>query len=194
MYIYYNAHPKGFLLDDSVKRAISVTARIDYAEVGRILNCCEKVSGDELYYSERNPRAYVEQVLGAKKIDFTHRKGIMRMTAARFARTHRKGRYILDMEGHWSACINGNLIDTWDPCDERVLAAYLVTPVNAEQSITLRFCYTAQRIGDDETNVTFFDGNGRFVSKTMNNEDALGYIESLNKRGYPDMTNREVWV
>ena len=194
MYVYYNAHPKGFHVDDCVKRAISVTARMDYMEVQRELNRYKRASGAELFYSERNPHAYVERVLGAKRISFAHRKGIMRMTAAKFCKAYPKGRYILDMEGHWSACINGILIDTWDPGDEVVYAAYLVTPVNEKQNITLRFCYTHQRLSDDEINVTFYDGNGKFVSKTMTAEDAEIYTDSLKKRGYPDMTDREAWV
>ena len=194
MYKYYNAHPNGFLLDDSIKRAVSVTARIDYINVEVALNKCKKASGSELFYSEREPYAFVEHILGAKKISFAHRKGIMRMTAAKFSKAYPHGRYILDMGGHWSACINGVILDTWDCSDERVIAAYSVTPVNEEQRITLRFCYTVQRLSDEETNVTFYDGNGRFTSKTLNSEDAEFYIDSLKKRGYPDMSDTAEWV
>ena len=105
MYVYYNALPKGFHVDDCVKRAISVTARMDYMEVQRELNRYKRASGAELFYSERNPHAYVERVLGAKRISFAHRKGIMRMTAAKFCKAYPKGRYILDMEGHWGRTV-----------------------------------------------------------------------------------------
>ena len=194
MYKYYNAHPKGFLLDDCLNRAISVAARIDYSEVSGELSRQKMVAGAERTCNENSPQFYIENVLGARKISFERRRGIMRVTAAKFCKIYPHGRYILDMGGHWSAAIDGILFDTWDPSDEYVLAAYSVNPLSEKKNIRLRLCYTVQRISDDEINVTFYDANGRFTSKTLNTEDANAYIESLNKRGYPDMSDAGKWL
>lgn len=196
MYKYYNAHPKGMLVDDCVKRAICLTSRKDYNEVQRELNAYKKVTGAKKFYSDGNPRRYVEDVLGAERISFSGLVGFKRITAEQFCKMYPQGRYILSMAGHWSACINGNILDTWDCSDEYVNSAYAVTPVSDTPSAAprLRFCYTVQKISDEETNVTFYDGNGQFVSKTMYAEDARIYADSLSRRGYPDMSDAEEWL
>ena len=194
MYKYYNAHPKGFLLDDCLNRAISVTARIGYGEVNEALKLRLKASGGEEISIEGNPRAYIEGVLGAKRISFERRKGFMRVTGAKFCKMYPRGRFILDMGGHWSAVVDGILLDTWDPSDECVVAAYRIMPATQTMRINLRLCYTAQKISDEEINVTFYDANGRFTPKTLSREDAEIYIESLEKRGYPDMTDADKWL
>ena len=193
MYKYYNAHPKGFWIDDSVTRAIAVTSRMEYTKVSqartayksREISCGIDGFGD--------PRRYIENSLGAKKISFS-RKGPWKMTAERFSRTYRIGRYILDMGWHFSACIDGVILDTWDCSDELITAAYLITPVNDEQKINLRLCYTTCDVGDGEVSVTFYDCNGRMTSKTMSESDALLYVDALERRGYPDMTDADKWL
>ena len=194
MYKYYNAHPKGFLLDDCINRAISVTAKMEYFAVCEALGRQKKASGAEELYGGDNPRGYIENVLGAEKISFKRRKGLWRVNGARFCKMYPRGRYILDMGGHWSAVVDGILLDTWDPSDEYVLAAYRVTPTSETRKINLRLCYTVQEISDEEVNVTFYDANGRFTPKTLSREDAEVYIESLEKRGYPDMTDADKWL
>ena len=196
MYVYYNAHPKGLIVDDCVKRAITVTTRKKYMQVQKELGDYKKVTGAKRFYSDGNPSRYVEEVLGAKKMNFTSLAGLRRMTAEKFARSHPEGRYILSMSGHWSACVNGNIIDTWDCSEEFVNSAYAITPVSDApmDKPILRLCYTVQSVGDDDKNVTFYDGNGMFVSKTLPGDDAEVYIASLRKKGYPDLTNLEEWL
>ena len=46
MYQYYNAHPKGLLVGDCVKRAITVATQMDYMEVQRALNRHKKVTDE----------------------------------------------------------------------------------------------------------------------------------------------------
>ena len=67
MYKYYNAHPKGFLLDDCINRAISVTAKMEYFTVHEALGGRKKASGAEELFGGDNPRGYIENVLGAEK-------------------------------------------------------------------------------------------------------------------------------
>jgi hypothetical protein len=183
MYKYYNAHPKGLWIDDCLKRAIAVTTRMDYSDVLRKLD--DFKSNEEMHF--------VEDVLGAKRIKYPSR-GVGKMTASRFCKIHRRGRYILEMQGHFTACIDGILLDTWDPSDEVVLSAYRVAAMKDEPMIRLRLCYTVCFLDEENTNVTFYDSNGRFTSKTLSAQDASEYIESLQRRGYPDMTEADKWL
>jgi hypothetical protein len=189
MFIYYNAHPKGLLVDDCINRAISVTARMDYTDVAKQLDRYKRNNDNGC-----NSR-YVEEVLGARRVD-CGRGWRKRVTAAQFCKSHPNGRYILDMSEHWSACIDGNLIDTWDCGGEYLSSAYAITPVNEAKTnkILLRLCYTARRISDELTRVTEYDGNGQCASRTVSREDAEDYIKKLQKRGLPDMTNVVDWI
>ena len=45
MYKYLNVHPKGKIVRDCVKRAITLTANMDYMTVQRELNRYKKVTG-----------------------------------------------------------------------------------------------------------------------------------------------------
>ena len=193
MYKYYNAHPKGFWINDSDKRAVALTTRLDYAEVEKMMNEYKSRSIDEETALSDSTFSFVEEVLGAKKMNFSKLSPI-KMTAERFCKTHRRGRYILEMEGHRSACINGILLDTWDPSDEIVLAAYKITPLRPEQTVKLRLCYTVHDFSEYEMGIVIYDGNGRSLSKTLSREDAGEYIKTLKKRGYPDMTNISDWM
>ncbi len=193
MYKYYNAHPKGFWVDDCIDRAIAVATRMEYSEVKDGLCEQNRIDQERGLATSKDPRRFLEDSLGAKRFVFSNR-GPWKMTAERFSKSYRNGRYILDMGWHFAACVNGVLLDTWDPSDETVRAAYLVTPVKDEQKITLRFCYTVSKVTDDETSVTFYDGNGRSTAKTLSKDDAENYIESLKRRGYPDMTDAREWL
>lgn len=193
MYKYYNAHPKGFWLDDCIDRAIAVTTRMDYSTVQKERKSYGSIISDQRRYSVGDPRIYIEDVLGAKRFVFS-RRGPWKMTGERFSKTYKNGRYILDMGWHFAACVGGVLLDTWDPSGETVLAAYLVTPVKEEQNINLRFCYTVTKVTEEEKSVTFYDGNGKCSTKTLLGDDAVSYIKNLEKRGYPDMTNAREWL
>ena len=118
MYKYFNPHPKGLQTDDCVKRAIVVVSGMDYTDVKRELNNYKKVTGAEKFNSRKN-LCYVEDVLNAKKITFKEK-----MTAGEFCKKHPKGRFILDMEEHWSSCVDGCIYDTWDCSDYTVNYEY----------------------------------------------------------------------
>ena len=75
MYTYYNAHPKGLLVGDCVKRAISKAANMDYMEVQRELNRYKKVTGASAYNTDYNPHKYVENVLHGVKLSFPAKAG-----------------------------------------------------------------------------------------------------------------------
>ena len=113
MYQYYNAHPKGLLVPDCVKRAISKAANMDYNQVQLELNRYKKVTGAKSFNSDRNPDRYVTEVLKAEKISFPAQKGKPRMNGERFCKAYPKGNYILQMAGHWTCCVDGVIYDTW---------------------------------------------------------------------------------
>ena len=126
MYKYYNAHPKGLIAGDCVKRAITVAAEMDYMQVQRELNKYKKVTGVKKYNVGHNPNKYVENVLNEVKLSFPAKKGEPRMNGTRFCQEYPKGRYILTMANHWSCCIDGVIYDTWDCSDKCVYIAYKI--------------------------------------------------------------------
>ena len=50
------------------------------------------------------------------------------MNGQRFCEAYKKGRYILNMAGHWSCCVDGVIYDTWDCSDKCVYTAYKIEP------------------------------------------------------------------
>ena len=123
-YKFYNAHPEGKRVNDCVKRAITLVANMDYHQVQLELNRYKKVTGAKSYNSGYNPHKYCENILKMEKLSFPAEKGKDRMNGERFTRAYPKGRYILNMAGHWTACIDGTIYDTWDCRDKCVYTAY----------------------------------------------------------------------
>lgn len=113
MYTFMNPHPKGCLVGDCVKRALTIATGEDYREVSRQLNRikrelnADKFNSDEVWWEFVNRRGYKAETYQAVK-------GQKRMNGERFCESHSKGRYILVMAGHLSCCINGVIYDTWD--------------------------------------------------------------------------------
>lgn len=75
MYQHFNAHPKGKIVGDCVKRAITKATGMDYMEVQRQLNRYKKVTGASSYNTDYNPHKYVENVLHGKKLSFPAKAG-----------------------------------------------------------------------------------------------------------------------
>lgn len=182
MYKYYNPHPKGLSTDDCVKRAIVVVTGMDYSKVQRGLNEYKTVTGAKSFNGIKNLR-YVEDVLKAKKITF-HSD----LTAEEFCKKYPRGRFILDMNEHWSACVDGCIYDTWNCGKEKVNFAYEVTAEpytlpNRKQQI-FKYCCTSERITDTETCIRIYDGNGTFVERIIPTELTAGYVRCLQDSNY----------
>ena len=176
MFKYYNAHPRGLHTDDCTKRAITLAFGLPYRQVQLGLNRHKKITGADKYYSKHNPHSYVEKVLGAVKVTFDEK-----MTAAEFAKLHPSGRYILDMRGHWSCCVDGVLYDTWDVSDETVNFAYLAEPVGRPR---LANCCTAEQISDTVTVIRIYDGNGSSAERRIHPRLTEGYVRCLEDSNY----------
>ena len=122
--IFYNAHPEGKRVKDCVKRAITVVAEMDYHQVQLELNRYKKITGAKVFNERKNCGAYCEKVLKMSKLSFPAEPGKERMNGDKFTKAYPKGRYILNMAGHWTACIDGKIYDTWDCRDKCVYTAY----------------------------------------------------------------------
>ena len=182
MYQYYNPHPGGVTTDDCVKRAIVVVTGMDYAKVQRELNLYKKVTGAKSFNSIQNLR-YVEDVLKASKIPLESN-----LTAEEFCKKHPHGRYILDMNEHWSACVDGCIFDTWDCGKEKVNFAYGITtvpytPPDLKKQV-FKYCCTSERISDTETRIRIYDGNGNFVERKIQTALTSGYVRCLQDSNY----------
>lgn len=185
MYQYLNVHPKGLIVGDCVKRAITLAAQMDYMEVQRELNRYKKVTGAQSFNSDYNPHKYVENVLHARKLSFPAERGKKRMTGEEFSRTHPTGRYILNMARHWSCCVDGIIYDTWD-CSERcVYTAYQILPATFSEFSPKKNYYVVQNNGDCTFTVTVID-----ITKDTRKECVLGksmlagYCRCLDDLGY----------
>jgi len=182
MYQFLNVHPKGLIVGDCVKRAITLAAQMDYMEVQRELNRYKKVTGAANFNSDYNPHKYVENVLHARKLSFPAQKGKPRMTAGEFSRTYPTGRYILNMAGHWSCCVDGVIYDTWDCSHKCVYTAYHVIP-RIDYSIVNHYSVTSK--GDCTFLIEIVNISENTV-RTVNVGKSMltGYCRCLEDLGY----------
>ena len=182
MYKYYNPHPKGLSTDDCVKRAIVVVTGMDYSRVQRELNEYKKVTGAKSFNSIKNLR-YVEDVLKAKKISLHYQ-----ITVEEFCKQYPRGRYILDMDEHWSACVDGCIYDTWDCSKEKVNFAYEIatepyTMPDLKKQV-FKYCCTSEKISDTETRIRIYDGLGTFAERKIPTDLTEGYVLCLQHSNY----------
>ena len=143
MYQFCNVHPKGLLVPDCVKRAITKTADMDYHEVQLQLNRHKKLTGAKTFNEDKNWKSFVENVLNGTKLSFPAVKGMPRMNGTRFCKAYPKGRYILSMAGHLSCCIDGVIYDTWDCSEKCVYQAYKITP-------QVKHYYTVNKVKNED--------------------------------------------
>lgn len=180
---YYNAHPYKLSVDDCVKRSISLTTGIPYREVEKGLNQHKKVTGAKIFYQSGNPKSFVENVLGFSNTRLLPKGDGKRETVEEFAKSHPSGRYILSISGHWSACIDGIIYDTWDCGCEKVLSYYSITRFERTR-IEKKYCFTVKHSQGKGGTVTVYDGNGNFAVKQMPEEKINEYTDNLQCRGF----------
>lgn len=113
MFIFYNAHPKGLRVGDCVKRSISKVQDMPYNEVTNSLNALKRKLGAK----EFNDKIVTDnwlKIYNYERIKVPVVKGFNRVTVGDFSDLHPTGRYILRAAGHWVACVDGDIYDTWD--------------------------------------------------------------------------------
>ena len=124
-----------------------------------------------------------EDVLKAKRIEV-----FPKTTVEEFCEQHPRSRYILDMDEHWSACVDGCIYDTWDCGNKKVNFAYEITtepymPPDIKKQV-FKYCCTSERISDIETRIRIYDGNGAFVERKIPTELTKGYVLCLQHSNY----------
>lgn len=180
---YYNAHPYNRLVDDCVKRSIALTTGISYKDVKKGLNEHKKITGAKAFNENGTPGSYMENVLGFPRTIAQKRSDGTRETVEEFARSHPKGRYVVSVVGHWTACIDGIIYDTWDCSKERILSYYEVTRFE-RRLVEKKYCFTLDRESENCVLITVYDGNGIFATKQFAKETALEYVAALYERGF----------
>lgn len=120
---FYNPHPNGKMVGDCVKRSITKVTGWEYQEVQRTLNRIKREVGAMHYNSDATLKAFIQR-MGWQRTTFPAVKGKKRMSGESFCQEHPKGKFILQMAGHWTACVNGVIYDTWDCRDKCVYSCY----------------------------------------------------------------------
>ena len=182
-YRFYNVHPHHLFVDDCTKRSIALTTGMDYKLVAKGLNKHKRMTGVKTYYDHPNPNSYVENVLGFLRVKVARRADAAPLTAEAFALEHPKGRFILSLSGHWVACIDGVLFDTWDCSKEEVLSYYEITCF-VRTRVEKKYCFCTERKEKDRVFVTVYDGNGQHATRNFCEEEAKNYTEQLHRRGF----------
>ena len=180
MFRYYNVHPRKLSVSDCTKRSISLTTGIPYREVAKGINEHKKVTGVKLFYNNPNPRSYMENVLGFLRITVPAED---RVTVGDFAKKHPFGRYVVSVSGHWTACIDGIVYDTWDCSEQKVLSYYEITKFT-KTKVEKKYCFTVKCGRGNTAYITVYDGNGICATRELAGEEASEYIENLYERGF----------
>ena len=182
MFKYYNAHPRKLSVDDCVKRSIALTTGIPYVEVQKGLNAHKKITGAKRFFDKPNPRSYMENVLGFERVAVAKNADGTRVTVEEFAKLHPYGRFVISISGHWTACIDGTIYDTWDCGKETVLSYYEITRFE-KIPVEKKHCFSVRR-EVDLVFVTVYDGNGNFATRQVSGDVAQDYIDSLYARDF----------
>lgn len=117
MFRYYNANPYGNNIEDCVIRSLSVLTDRTWEEVYEELTNLSSDVG--LLFSNV---AFVEDYLD----DRYNRECHYAKTIGEFAKEHPYGKYAITTNGHISAIINGNIIDTFDPSKRIMRCAWKI--------------------------------------------------------------------
>jgi cell fate regulator YaaT (PSP1 superfamily) len=86
----------------------------------------------------------MENVLGFPRVIAQKKADGTCDTVEKFAKAHPKGRYVVSVSGHWTACIDGIIYDTWDCSKESVLSYYEVTRFE-RTLVEKKYCFTVKQ-------------------------------------------------
>ena len=117
MFRYYNANPYGNDISDCVIRSLSVLTDRSWRSVYDELT--ELAGNDGLMFDRVE---FVEDYLD----DRYPRECHYSKTIGEFAREYPYGRYAVTMNGHITAIIDGDIIDTFDPSNRIMRCAWKI--------------------------------------------------------------------
>lgn len=120
-YQFYNPNPKGIKVGDCSVRAVSKAIGKDWTD--SYIGLCS----EGLIFRDMPSSNYVWGMY-LKKYGFEEAR-IENVcpdctTVSRFAKEHKKGRYVLACQNHVVTVIDGDYFDSWDSGDEIVLYYY----------------------------------------------------------------------
>lgn len=117
MWKYYNANVLGHSVNDCVVRAISKAQGKTWDETYEELSDIAQLEG--ILLDDVN---FVEEYLDKRYKRTCHYS----KTVGEFAKEHKRGTYLITMEGHITVIINGIIYDTFDCSDRRMWCAWTV--------------------------------------------------------------------
>lgn len=109
---------------DCVIRAFALAHDISWLEAFDIL--CEY---GRQHYNVPNDMGNIDAICaerGYEKTTYKAVRGEKRMTTEDFAKTHPNGRYMLKIANHVCACVNGVILDSWNPANYCVYRSYQI--------------------------------------------------------------------
>lgn len=118
MFRYYNANPRGNNIEDCVVRCLSVLTNRSWRDVY-----------DELSYLAGNKGLMFDDVDFVEDyLDNRYRRQChYSKTIGEFAKEYPYGRYAVTMNGHITAIINGDVIDSFDPSNHVMRCAWRIS-------------------------------------------------------------------
>ena len=117
MYKFYNANALGNSVNDCVVRAISKAQGKTWDETYEELSYIAQEEG--ILLDDVN---FVENYLDKRYRRTCHYS----KTVGEFAKEHKRGTYLITMEGHITTIIDGIIYDTFDCSDRRMWCAWTV--------------------------------------------------------------------
>ena len=100
--------------NDCTVRALAVAAKLDYDAAYDLLKDAGRRSHRGFHFPSW-AKTVVVNGYGLVRETFPARKGQPRMNVARFCRSHRRGRYIIQTAKHVAAVVDGVLYDDAEP-------------------------------------------------------------------------------
>lgn len=124
---FYKASPDtvSIKLGNCAVRAIATAENVSYEDAEKEL--LENLREIGYGYYAYNDSDYLNKKY--EKETFKPVKGEKRLTGKTFAESHPKGRYVLHMAHHMTACIDGVIYDTWDCTNKAITASWRVSNV-----------------------------------------------------------------
>lgn len=121
IYVFENLNPDNARIGDCEIRAIAKATDKPYTVIEHEIWLALGEAGYR-YYCDAG-KIYLEKC-GCKKLSFPAKKGCPRMTAGDFAKKYTKGRFVLRVAHHLTACVDGQIFDTWNCTNKCVYNAW----------------------------------------------------------------------
>lgn len=116
-YVYYQPNKKDLKdqYGDCTVRALSKALDVSWVEAFDLMvPLCREAQVTNIFNPPIKIRVPLMERLGFSYTGVSVRNGKSRPTVDEFAKTHKTGRYILNVAHHEVACVDGKYYDTWD--------------------------------------------------------------------------------